>query len=37
MPLSQTHQTGARQAVVGEPEVVEDGRAASSTRRRGAR
>ncbi|SFR94032.1 hypothetical protein SAMN04487846_0895 [Microbacterium sp. cf046] len=27
MSLSQTHQTGARQAVVGEPEVVEDGRA----------
>ncbi len=25
MSLSQTHQTGARQAVVGEPEVVEDG------------
>ena len=27
MSLSQTHQTGALQAVVGEPEVVEDGRA----------
>src|SRR5215207_2442288 len=27
MSLSQIHQTGATQAVVGEPEVVEDGRA----------
>ena len=34
MSLSQTHHTGALQAIVGEPEVVEDGRGA---RRRGHR